>query len=127
MKLNKSIILIICLLLSASIAHATDSERASISVTATVIPMLGIMPTIDHSKSLSVSETSDSKLLIQAPKNSALLIHIENANRTDRVTSSLLISSTQTNSVSDFFTYDISKILPYKESQQIITILTTDN
>lgn len=126
MKLNKSIILILCLLFGTSIANAaTPYARASISATATVIPMLGVMPNIDKSQSLSFSKISDSKLLIQAPKNSVLLIHVKNVNQKVRCTGILNYEtlSTKKNAVSDFFTYDISKI----ESQQTITILTIDN
>ena len=124
MKLIKPMILILCLLLSVPVVHAAFA-RASISATATVIPMLGVMPNIDKYQSLSFSKITDSKLLIQAPKNSVPLIHVKNANQKVRSTGLLNYEtlSTKKNSVSDFFIYDISKI----ESKQIITIMTIDN
>ena len=120
MKLNKPIILIFCLLLSATITYA--SERASISATTTVIPVLGIMPTIDNSQSLSIFESTDSQLLIQAPKNSTLQIHIERAG--ESVTYPKITSSkTLKNSVSDIYVIE----LPSNQTPQIVTIITIDN
>ena len=121
MKLLKQTILIICLLLSVSIVQA--SERASISATATVIPMLGVMSQFSLTPALSVTEITDSKLLIQAPKNSTLLIHIENANKQEFSSTYLKSSSTQKNSVSDLYTVKLADT----KSPQIITILTIDN
>ena len=120
MKLNKSIIFMFCLLLSVSMANT--AERASISATATVIPVLGFMPNIDQIQSLSITESSDSKLLIQAPKNSALQIHIERAGESVSYPKTLL-SSTKSNSVSDLYTIDVSS----NQTPQIVTIITTDN
>lgn len=126
MKLNKSIILILCLLLSASVVHT--SERASISATATVIPMLGIMTQITDTQSLSVINQADSKLCIQAPKNSTLLIHIAKANQSDKEKTFLLSKSkNKSNSVADILSIDLSKIQTTDKSQQTITILTIDN
>ncbi len=120
MKLNKPIILIFCLLFLASITYA--SERASISATATVIPSLGVMPTIDNYQSLSITKATDSQLLIQAPKNSALLIHIERAG--ESVTYPKVTSLNRLKySVSDIYVVEISP----KKTPQIVTIITTDN
>ncbi len=133
MKLLKSITLILCLLFSALIAQATPpNARASISATATVIPMLGVMPTgasaAHQPESLLISESTDSILLIQVPKNSTLQIHISNAKQSENKNSFLLSNSDKnSNAVADFISLDLKQIETEQNSRQIITIITTDN
>ncbi len=135
MKLFNSTILIICLSFGTSMTNAaTPYARASISATAAVIPMLGVMSATDQSteqmkmSALQVINQSNSKMFIQAPKNSALLIHISDANQSDKEKTFLLIKSdTKSNSAADIFSIDLSKIKKTEKSQQTITILTIDN
>ncbi len=125
MKLNKFITLILCLIFSASIAQATPPyARASISATATVVPSLGVMHKIDYAQSLSISKSTDSQLLIQAPKNSTLLVHLSEADEDVCHAQSYLKSSiTHKNSISDIYVVELSP----KQTPQIVTIITIDN
>ena len=121
-RLNIFLILA-CILFNALSTHA--SESASISATATVIPMLGVMTDISESNSFLISESFDSKLILQSPKHSCLIMHILHGQEQN----SFLIqenfnSMTNFNSVSDIYSLEISTS---SQTRQIITIIPIDN
>ncbi len=119
MKLNKLTILILSLFIVTSVANA--SEYASISATATVVPVLGVMSQ-NMMRHTEVSANHRSMLSIQAPKKSALIIHLENK---DGVISNLHLRETLTHerSVSDLYSLELSE----NEATQIVTIIPIDN
>ena len=129
MKLINNLIPLFLLLICVSVINA--SERASISATATVIPMLGVMPQNEQLSSLSISTQNGSSICIQSPKNSSLLIHIQNSENnllsSDSIFPSLSKSLTPKNSVADIFTLRFSNQDLKENLKQIITIIPLDN
>lgn len=131
MNLTVTIILIISLALTILPVQADNFEQASIKATATVIPRLGVIPSHNNYQTLTITKNTESNLLIQAPKNSELLIKLTHPN--NDFNENIILRSNHSilrnykNSVIDIIPVDLDKIPANKESFQVITIIRIDN
>ena len=124
-----AILLLILFVTPAVSEQFIGRATASISATATVVPMLGFMPEPDEMVQLDFKRKANN-LLLQSPKNTSLIMHIENAKCTYQMnlndyTGNRLVCSER--SASDVRTIDLSMFIDESLSGCVVTILYSEN
>ena len=121
-NIKQYLIVAILMLLFLKPVNANDFMRGTISATASVMPVLGQMPNIVEKPGFI---SSKNELLIQIPKNSTFLLHMQIDSITQSVSShNKVVQSSKAASDYVFITLPENSI---NASKCIITIISSEN